>query len=578
MTHNASRPDRAAATRHGGFNSPWLIAFALSFAVALAIISPFLWKGNASGHDLAFHAASWMDAAAQWTEGIFLPRWTEGANYGFGEPRFIFYPPMSWALGAALSFVVPWIYLPAVFIVLTQTLAGLSAFQLGGRLFPQRGALFCSVCYAANPYALLIIYMRSDFAEQLALAFFPLLLLAAMQVADLLPLANRNAGRAVTFLAVVFAAVWLTNAPAGVIASYSVTLFFLWTAVVKKSWRCFAYGAAGMALGFALCGFYLIPAAYEQSWVNISQALSSGLQPSENFLYTIVADAEHNTFNRIASSTAVLSSVLAALFAAVAYFYRDKEAFAVPRAKTLWTALAVLTGASVLLMLRVSNPLWILLPKLRFVQFPWRWMSVPALAFAVFAGAALSRRIAQWYWAAGMIAILAVVLVGSATYMVRHTWWDAEDIPTLREAIDTDQGFEGTDEYDPVGDDHSNLPQKSPRVQLLPNSEKSGRVPDAKFHVERWTASVKEMRINSRLPLRVALRLLKYPAWQAEVNDAAVVTEQGEGVSQVIVALPAGQSHVVVRFTRTADRTIGGVLSAAGFLVSLLMLLQSRRD
>ena len=154
----------------------WLLAFCVSLATALAIISPYFWKGNGSGHDFSFHAASWMDAAAQLRDGTFLPRWTEGANYGFGEPRFIFYPPVSWMFGAFLSFVVPWAYVPATFIVLTQTLAGLSAFALGRRLFPESGALFCAACFAANPYSLLIVYNRSDFAEQLALVFFPLLI------------------------------------------------------------------------------------------------------------------------------------------------------------------------------------------------------------------------------------------------------------------------------------------------------------------------------------------------------------------------------------------------------------------
>src|ERR1700730_14172976 len=212
MTVSSGETSASNSPVHG--KRVWSFALVVSLATALAIISPFFWMGNASGHDFSFHVASWMDAAAQWREGILLPRWTDGANHGFGEPRFIFYPPISWMFGAALGLVVPWIFVPAVFIVLTQTLAGLCAFALGRRLFPQRGALVCAVCYAGNPYALLIVYLRSDFAEQLALAFFPVLFLAAAEVLGLLDSQAPSPRRSIVFLAITFAAVWLTNAPA----------------------------------------------------------------------------------------------------------------------------------------------------------------------------------------------------------------------------------------------------------------------------------------------------------------------------------------------------------------------------
>ncbi len=544
----------------------WLAALGVSLGTALLVIAPFFWLGNASGHDFGFHAASWLDAAGQWKEGIAYPRWTEWANHGFGEPRFIFYPPLSWMLGAALGFVAPWNSVPGVFIVIVQTIAGLCAFVLGRRFLPRGAALFGAACYAANPYALLIVYLRSDFAELLACALLPLVLLGALQVCGLMEIRGRSHPRAVAIFAVVFAAVWLANAPAGVLASYSVMFIFVWAAFTEGSSRPLWRGAAGVALGFGLASFYLLPAAYEQRWVNIAQALSPGLQPSDNFLYTMTNDPEHNVFNWIASSTAILLIVMTGIASIAAHQRAAKEEQG-GEARKLWRVLLGLSAAATLLMIRISAILWEQLPKLRFVQFPWRWMAILAVPYAIFLAQAVTRRKTGWIW--GVVAL--AVAGGTGTVLVQQAWWDSEDIPVLREAIANDQGFEGTDEYDPLGDDRSNLPEKAPAVQILPAEESEGRAPQARIAIQKWTAEERIVAVISNEPLRVGLRLLNYPAWRLEVNGKAVTPQRTETNGQMILLLSPGTQRITARFVRTPDRTLGSAISVLSVLALLAL-------
>jgi hypothetical protein len=544
----------------------WLFAFGVSLLASALIVTPFFWLGSPSGHDIAFHAGSWLDAAGQWKEGIVFPRWTEWANHGFGEPRFIFYPPLSWMLGAALSFVAGWNAVPGAFVVVVQTLAGMCMFALARRALPERAALFGAFCYAANPNALLIVYLRSDFAELLASAVFPLLFLVAFELAGTLEKRERSMARGVGLFGILFAVVWLSNAPAGVLTNYSVTLVFVWAAVTQKSWLPLARGTGGIALGFGLATFYIVPAAYEQRWVNITQALSTGLLPQENFLYTQTGDPEHNLFNWVASSTAVLMILLtgtAAIAARRGVVRGDERG----EKRKLWGVLLLLSAAATLLMFRVTAILWRVLPELRFVQFPWRWMSILAVAFAVFAGALAARR-RGWI----LMILVIVILGGTSAFLAKQGWWDGEDIPTLQAAIAQGDGFDGTDEYDPVGDDHYNLPAKAPLVRMLPPEDDSSEMPNAIVSVVKWTAEEKVLRVKAQGPLRLALRLINYPAWRVEVNGREIVPERADDYDQMILPLGGGESRVRVRFTRTRDRTIGGVLTAASLLAAVFLM------
>ena len=567
----------------------WTWALIVSLATALLLVAPFFVLGAASGHDFQFHASCWLDAAGQWKEGIVFPRWTEWANHGFGEPRFIFYPPLSWVLGAALGSLLPWNAVPVVFIVLTQTVAGLCAFALARTATPRGGALFGAACYAANPYALLVVYMRSDFAEQLAAAFYPLLLLLALRLCGIYvaekreqpgnilhPVPPRDQNRDIALFGVVFAAVWLANAPAGVLASYTAALLIAWAVWREKSLWPALRGAAGLLLGLGLTAFYLLPAAYEQKWVNIEQALSSGLQPAENFLYTATADPEHTLFNWIASSVAILLITLTGTAAVLSWrkitTLNSAELAIAPDENwraDLHLAMLVVAAAATFLMLRFTTIFWRLLPKLRFVQFPWRWMAILAVAYACFQACAFTWARRKWM----LVALVATCSVAAAALLIHQTWWDTEDIPTLRAAIADGSGFDGTDEYDPLGDDHYDLPAKSPEAAILNAEGAEEPSPKANIRIEKWTASDKQLLITSAEASRVALRLLDYPAWRVEVNGKPVTPQHPEGTAQMLVPLQPGTSQIRIHLVMTKDREAGAAITLVSLLVAVPLFL-----
>lgn len=550
----------------------WGIAAFISLCVSLAVAAPFFRLGTASGHDVAFHMASWLDVASQWKQGIVFPRWAEFANFGFGEPRFVFYPPLSWLFGAFLGTFLPWQSVSVVFIVCVETFAGLSGYALLRQLADSRfAALFGAACFAANPYSLLVIYMRSDFAELLAIAIFPLLILATLELLGLLHGGTSGSFRKRFLFAVPFCAVWLSNAPAAVIATYSVAFLFVFQALRQRSFSPLLNGAAGIALGFGLASFYLIPAICEQRWVNISGVLSEGLTPAENFLYAKTTDNEHDAFNRIASNIAVLL-IFWALFAAVAAWRNAFAAKPDHRAAKHFLPIAVLSGAATVLMLPITLVFWRFLPELRFVQFPWRWMSMLAVCAAIFT-AVTARGWLRFAWL--LLAMLAVT--GSAHYLVKNAWWDTEDMPELQAAMRDGSGFEGTDEYDPVGDDRTDLPQKQPRALLLAISADPEAYKDARVSIEKWNAEHRAIRVVTRRTGRLELHLLDYPAWRATLNGKPVSIQHSKGTAQMIIPVPAGESELKIDFTRTIDRALGGWISVASLAASVTVLLWKRR-
>jgi hypothetical protein len=140
-------------------------------------------------------------------------------------------------------------------------------------------------------------------------------------------------------------------------------------------------------------------------------------------------------------------------------------------------------------------------------------------------------------------------------------------------------GYEGTDEYVPVGADPYEIKQDAPRLALADTPPVDNQTPNQihQLQIQQWEAESKMFTSVVKQPGQLALRLFNYPAWRVEVNGKLVATSTRDVTGQMLIPVDAGENRVYVVFTRTWDRTLGGIISAVTALVIGLLVYLRRK-
>jgi hypothetical protein len=524
--------------------------------VALVAVLPLIVYGCSCGHDFDFHLLSWMEAASQLRHGALYPHWAFTPAYNAGEPRFVFYPPLSWIIGAGLGLLMPWGATPIVYTWLAVTAAGLGCYRLLREFATPGIALLIAALYMVNPYMLFTAYERTAYAELLAAAWLPLLLHGILR-------------RRVTVpgIALPVALLWLTNAPAAVIGCYGLALLaavrLLLTlrkpSIAGTSARQLAFNTiAGTALGLGLAAVYIVPAVYERRYVQIAMAMVEGMRIRDNFLFHHTADAAHDAVLYTASGIAV-GLLLVAFAGLLIALLRRREG---DDARGTLYGLAVVTVAIGFLLTPLSASIWSHAPELAFLQFPWRFLALLAPVLAVVFGIALRGIPVSRTVGISLGAVIVCVLT-YASYTARHQECDPEDTVAARLALfHSPRGSDPTDEYTPMTADNDVLGKADPPFWLAANAEAAPPVGSSGGPLH-WPLD-----LDAPVPEVLILNLRNYPAWHISLNhhDAPRV-ERDDGL--IAIAVPTGPLHVEITYARTADQGVGAALSA----ISLMLLI-----
>jgi hypothetical protein len=593
---------------------PYLL---IPVAAFLAII-PLLIKGCSCGHDFDFHILSWLEAARQFTHGNLHPHWAYTPAYNAGEPRFVFYPPLSWIIGAILGLILPWTWTPIIYTWLALTASGLALHRLARDFTTPTAALIAATLYTVNPYMLFTAYERTAYAELLAAAWIPLLLQAILRKQVTIPR-----------IAIPIALLWLTNAPAAVMSCYALALLTLIRLATKPGTPSTNPGApsyavsshrvgysrpartavtetsnvnettqtplqlalnttAGTTLGLGLAAFYILPAAYERRYVQIAMAIIPNMRIQDNFLFHHTGDIPHDQVLHTASLLAVILITLTIAtfllllakkpggpsFAPFAKGGLSRASATAPAHLTqrqLFYSLTTLTIAITLLLTPLTTIIWTHAPELAFLQFPWRLVAILAAVLSLTIALALSE-IKIKPAAATVLSIALTAALTYPAYALFHQTCDEEDtVPARLALFQSNQGTEPTDEYTPINADNDSLAHTNPSYWLAPD-------PNAKAPATTIPGPAPtHLTVNAPAPEDIILNLRDYPTWRITLNGTPITNHLQRDDGLITLLIPAGSSTIDIHYAQTPDQTLGDAISLASLALLLFLILSNHR-
>jgi len=112
-----------------------------------------------------------------------------------------------------------------------------------------------------------------------------------------------------------------------------------------------------------------------------------------------------------------------------------------------WVPLALIPVGVLFLQFPISLPVWNLLPKMRFLQYPWRWVLVVEAPMAIFFAAAVwpGKTARRWrQWAVGAVcAVFFVTATALAARSFLRAPQEGDTVPELLAAYDAGGALRG---------------------------------------------------------------------------------------------------------------------------------------
>lgn len=583
-------------------------------AVSLVVLGPMLQPGYFWGAHDARHSVYFLfEFDRVFRDGVLYPRWFPDMTYGYGYPLFNIYGPLAFYIGEIFH-LIGFDFVTAVKLVfaLAWILSGLAMYGFVKRVFENRGAAFIAgLLFVCMPYHLIDVYVRAAFAESVALVFMPLTLWAFYETVS-----TRNIS---SILFAAFAYAGMVFAHNGIALLFSLVLgvwiiFLLLrirnprTRLVSKKGifqlvRAGLPTAAGLALGLALTGIFMLPLVLEYKFINVAQWTQNYYNYQDHFveLYQLFSPTWGFGISNLGPVDGL--SFQLGLVPVVMFFLALFVVAKNPNNKRAYTLFFILLSLFVIvLMFEFSLPAWQAFGLASVAQFPWRLLTLTTVSFSIVGGSVmllertppeisatseLSTALARSRMSLGMVALAALIVLASYPYMT------AQNILTPKEGAvglaglmafeNSANEMTGTTVYAEEQPKWSPLADNYMANKTVKSKIDFATVPDWLFiRIPQNSLRVDGERVDYNAPngeATIVFNVQMYPGWRAYltpsrsteiVRELPIQIEPPYG--RIKVTLPQGEHGIWLRFEDTMPRIVGTILTGISLVIATALL------
>jgi hypothetical protein len=529
------------------------VLFVLIFAIAA--LAPAMFRGVPVSRDLQNHFRFALAVHDDFSLRDFYPGWLAEANGGYGDVSLRFYPPgLSVALAVVQTLTSNWYTTALLVFTLLTFVGGLGVYTWARSFLEPEAARWAAALFIFMPYRINELYQSSLLAEYAAAAVLPFVFAFTERLC-------RDGGRRnIAGLAASYALLILTNLPMTVIGSYALVVYLLlrmdWNKLFPTVWKF----AAALALGVGAGACYWVTVLAELSWLRPDNETAFS---RVNFIFASFRPQQGDT--SIWYGNLIVLATIAITLPALILFRRGEDS----SQRSVWRRLGAFAIFSLFMSTIISFPLWEILPKLKQVQLPWRWLAVTSSTCAVLVAASID----SWKEVAKSnrrpLALLAAgAVLMSLAFTISHPIREATYLSESRfnNVIATVRGIGTIGAWYPKW--------VAEKFLVLPQQIVAG---ERAVTVTAWESEHRAFQVAAGPATEARVHTFYYPLWSASAAGNSLPTRPDQD-GTLIITLPAEAVSVDLSLREPPRSKISGIVSLlAAVLIALLATVPRRR-